>query len=191
PDVPQPLAIAAIIRSKNPVNPSPFTIIHSSIMKLINKRSLILITSVFLLLGGCKKAAPPLDVAAHRVEVQKWQITRDQNLRKDDSWLTLVGLYWLNEGENYVGSGVKNPVVLPKNKAPELAGSFYLEQGQVRLVARPKAGFQSGGQPVETLALKADTDDGGPTLLNLGSLLINVVKRGDRVGIRVKDSESL
>src|SRR6185295_7336884 len=114
-----------------------------------------------------------------------------QNLRKDDSWLTLVGLYWLNEGENYVGSGVKNPVVLPKNKAPELAGSFYLEQGQVRLVARPKAGFQSGGQPVETLALKADTDDGGPTLLNLGSLLINVVKRGDRVGIRVKDSESL
>jgi uncharacterized protein (DUF1684 family) len=45
-------------------------------------------------------------------------------------------------------------------------------------------------KPVTTLELKADTDDNGPTILKLNSLLINVIKRGDRVGVRVKDTES-
>ena len=45
-------------------------------------------------------------------------------------------------------------------------------------------------QPITALDLKDDNDDNGPTILKLGSLIINVVKRGDRIGIRVKDSES-
>ena len=44
--------------------------------------------------------------------------------------------------------------------------------------------------PPPTLDLKDDNDDSGPTILKLGSLLINVVKRGDRIGVRVKDTES-
>ena len=129
-------------------------------------------------------------MSAHKSEIQKWQSDRLASLTKDDGWLTLVGLFWLNEGENKFGSQPANPIALPRDKAPRLAGSLWLEQGHVRLAARPGVEITAGGEPVTALDLKDDNDDSGPTILKLGSLLINIVKRGDRIGVRVKDTES-
>ena len=136
---------------------------------------------------------PPavFDEAAHKSEIQKWQSDRLASLTKEDSWLTLVGLFWLNEGENKFGSDTGNPVVLPRYKAPRLAGSLWLENGRVRLATRPGVEITADGNAVTTLDLKDDNDDSGPTILKLGSLIINVVKRSDRIGVRVKDTESL
>ncbi len=145
------------------------------------------------------KQATAFDAAAHRSEIQKWQNDRLISLTKEDGWLTLVGLFWLNEGENKFGSDPRNAIVLPKDKAPAAAGSFWLENGRVRLVARPEAemGIQDPGatvkRDVQSLTdpyLKDDNNDGGPSILFLRSLIINVVKRGDRIGVRVKDRES-
>lgn len=135
-------------------------------------------------------SAAPVDVAAYKSEIQKWQSVRLANLTKEDGWLTLVGLFWLNEGENKFGSDPGNPIVLPKDKAPSLAGSLWLEKGRVRLAARSGVEITAGGKSVTALDLKDDNDDSGPTILKLGSLLINVVKRGERIGVRVKDTES-
>ena len=130
------------------------------------------------------------DASAHKNEIQKWQSNRLASLTKEDGWLTLVGLFWLNEGENKFGSDAKNPVGLPKDKAPRIAGSLWLEKGHVSLVARPGTEITADGKPVISLDLKDDNDDNGPTILKLGSLLINVVRRGNRIGVRVKDTES-
>ncbi len=144
----------------------------------------------------------PVDFSAHRSEIQKWQSDRLASLTKDDGWLTLVGLFWLNEGENKFGSEAENAVVLPGNKAPGVAGSFWLEQGRVRLTASPQSKISpalppgvavnkvDGLESITALDLKDDNDEAGPTILQLGSLLINVVRRGNRVGMRVKDTES-
>ncbi len=150
----------------------------------------VVIISTAALIGACRKASNTFDPAAHRQEIENWQTTRVTSLKKEDSWLTLVGLYWLNEGENKIGSDTANQVVLPKDKAPGLAGSMWLEMGRVRLMTRPGVGFIANEHPVTRLDLKADTDEGGPTILKLGSLLINVLKRGERFGVRVKDTES-
>src|SRR5882724_5153730 len=136
------------------------------------------------------KPATAFDASAHKNEIEKWQQNRLASLTKDDGWLTLVGLFWLNEGENKFGSAAKNPVVLPKDKAPGVVGSLWLEKGRVRLAARPGVEITADGKPVVSLDLKDDNDDSGPTILKLGSLLINVVKRGERIGVRVKDSDS-
>jgi uncharacterized protein (DUF1684 family) len=59
------------------------------------------------------------------------------------------------------------------------------------LTARPGVEIAADNKPVTApLQLRDDTDDNGPTILKLGSLLINVIKRGERVGVRVKDTES-
>jgi uncharacterized protein (DUF1684 family) len=129
-------------------------------------------------------------VAAHKQEIGKWQKTRLANLTKEDGWLSLIGLFWLNEGENKFGSSAANPVVLPKEKVPAVAGSFWLDKGHVRIVSRPGVEITSDGKPVTELDLRDDNDDNGPSILKLGSLLINVVKRGEKIGIRVKDTES-
>jgi uncharacterized protein (DUF1684 family) len=174
---------------------------------LMTRIVVLLFIAATILSAACRqtastKSASLIDAASHRSEIQKWQSDRLASLTKDDGWLTLVGLFWLNEGENKFGSDPKNAVVLPKDKAPGVAGSLWLEQGRVRLTARPQTGISvapppgvavnkiDGQSPVTSLDLKADTDDGGPTILQLGSLLINVVKRGDRFGVRVKDTES-
>lgn len=151
----------------------------------------ILVT--FLVAVACQKAnksSPAFDAVAHKAAIQKWQNDRLASLTKEDGWLTLVGLFWLNEGENKLGSDPKNAVVLPKDKAPAIAGSLMLDKGRVRLAALPKAGITVDGKGVTTLDLKDDNDDAGPTMMKLGSLLINVIKRGERIGVRVKDTES-
>ena len=145
--------------------------------------------------SACRQATKPastpaFDSATYPAEIQKWQSTRLANLTKDDGWLTLVGLFWLNEGENKFGSGEGNAALMPKDKAPSVAGSFFLEKGQVRVTVRPGVEITADGKPVTTLDLKDDNADDGPTILNLGSLLINIVKRGERIGVRVKDIEN-
>jgi uncharacterized protein (DUF1684 family) len=143
--------------------------------------------------GACRqpgKSTTAFDEAGHKKEVEKWQSDRLASLTKEDGWLTLVGLFWLNEGENKFGSDPSNPIVLPKDKASSLAGSLWLEKGSVRLTARPGVDITADDKPVASLQLKDDNDDSGPTILKLGTLLINVVKRGGRIGVRVKDTES-
>jgi len=155
--------------------------------------ALIFLLTVLVFLIACSKPSKPastLDQAAYNNEIQKWQSNRLASLTKDDGWLTLVGLFWLNEGENKFGSDPKSAVVLPKDKAPGVAGSLWLDKGRVRVAARPGVEITTDSKPVTELELKDDNDDNGPTLLKLGSLLINVVKRGERIGIRVKDTES-
>ena len=168
----------------------------------IKRKAVLFLVAIIVSSSACRQtarpASPTFDVGAHHAEIEKWQNDRVNNLLKQDSWLTLIGLFWLNEGENKFGSEPTNAIVLPKDRAPAVAGSLWLEKGRVRLVARPEAGISiaaedkrlPGATPVTTADLKDDNDDAGPTILQLGSLLINVVKRGDRIGVRVKDSES-
>lgn len=162
---------------------------HKTIIIPVGLSSLLAV----LLLGACQKAnkvSPVFDASAHKNEIQKWQSARLASLTKEDGWLTLAGLFWLNEGDNKFGSAAKNVVVLPKDKAPAVAGSLLLEKGHVRLAARPGVEITVDSKPATALDLKDDSDDNGPTILKLGSLLINVIKRGDRIGVRVKDTES-
>jgi uncharacterized protein (DUF1684 family) len=157
----------------------------------------LFVALVSILATACRPKNPSpapataFDQTAHKSEIQKWQTDRLASLTKEDGWLTLVGLFWLNEGENKFGSDPRNSVVLPRYKAQRLAGSLWLENGRVRLAARPGVEITAGGTPVTALDLKDDNNDNGPTILKLGSLLMNVVKRGDRLGVRVKDTESL
>ena len=84
----------------------------------------ILATRHIVFAAACRQKATSIeapiaiDPTLHKSEIQKWQSDRLASLTKDDGWLTLVGLFWLNEGENKFGSDPRNPVVLPKDKAP-------------------------------------------------------------------------
>jgi uncharacterized protein (DUF1684 family) len=130
-----------------------------------------------------------VDENAYRQEIDKWHNERAESLKSEDGWLTLVGLFWLKEGENRFGSERSNQVVLPEGKAPKYAGSLWVEGGGVRLEAQPGAGITSDGKPVDKLALSSDAE-GKPTVLHLGTLSFHVIKRGNQLGLRVKDKEN-
>lgn len=133
----------------------------------------------------------PLAAAAedYRAEVERWRAQREQRLQRDDGWLTLVGLHWLVPGENRFGTDPDGEVVFPAGTAPARAGSFFLEDGRVRVRAVPGAGVTREGEPVGEMELAPDTS-GSPDVLRLGDLSFYVIRRGDRYGIRVKNSKS-
>jgi uncharacterized protein len=125
---------------------------------------------------------------AYRHEIDSWRATRDSNLRDPNGWLTLVGLFWLDEGDNRVGSDPRNRVVLP-GKAPAFAGTLVRHGAAVTARAEPGSGLASEAGPVTEMSMAPDAK-GKPTVLRLGSISFFVIKRGDRLGVRVKDSQS-
>jgi uncharacterized protein (DUF1684 family) len=89
---------------------------------------------------------------------------------------------------NKFGSQSDNDIVLPKDELAGHAGSFSLHDGSVRLDATQK-GLTVDGKPVKSLELKSDADD-HPTILRQASLSFQIIKRGDKFGLRVKDSQN-
>lgn len=156
-----------------------------------------LLATLSLSLGACHKtAAPPppapvFDESAYKKEIETWQQDRLATLTKHDGWLTVIGLYWLKEGENKFGSDAAAPIRLPRDRAALIAGTLWLENGKVRMTSHPAIEITANGSPVTALDLRDDTEPGGPTVLRFGTLIMNVIKRGDRMGVRVKDSDSL
>lgn len=126
---------------------------------------------------------------AYVEEIERWRGERDANLRRDDSWLTLVGLFWLKEGDNAVGTAPGSDLLFPEGKAPAKLGTLRLEKGAVRLRVEPGVVVTQDGKPVTALDLASD-QSGSATVLEHGSLVFYVIQRGDRIGLRLKDRQS-
>lgn len=110
--------------------------------------------------------------------VKAWQQKRDAGLRAPDSWLTLVGLFWLKPGQNTIGSADSNDFVLPKGSAPAHVGKFDLKGTRIIFIS------QTGS----TQNLSYDEEK--PTVVQAGSVAFYVIRRGQRFAVRAKDSSS-
>ena len=132
------------------------------------------------------QAAPVLD-QDYRQSFEKWKTDLVEDRRQN--WLTLVGLFWLKPGENTFGSDPGNALVLPAGSVPSKAGWFDLQGKNVSIKFLDGVGGKVSGNPVTTARLDPDVS-GHPTVVELGSLRMHVIQRGDRSGIRVKDLKS-
>jgi uncharacterized protein (DUF1684 family) len=127
---------------------------------------------------------------AYRADVRKWREAREARLKADGGWLTVAGLFWLNEGPNPFGTDPAGEIVLPEGSAPAKSGVFDLRAGEVTLTLLPGTDGRIGGQPVSgTARMRADAT-GTPDVLEIGALSLTVIKRGERLGIRLKDKNS-
>src|SRR5512140_2374588 len=121
-------------------------------------------------------------------DVRAWHEKRIRSLTSDDGWLTLVGLHWLEEGQTTAGSAGDNALVLPA-KFPARLGTFTRRGDAVSFQPAPGALVKLRGERFPGGALKTDAQ-GEPDVLELGSFHFLAIKRGDRIGLRVKDSEA-
>ena len=128
--------------------------------------------------------APPVD-AAYQQSFDKWKTELADDMRQN--WVPLAGLFWLKPGENTFGTDSSNAIVFPKG--PAHAGSFVLQGDEVTVKFLPGVDAKIAGKPANTAKLDSDAS-GHSTLVEMGSLRLHVIQRGQRVGIRVKDLES-
>ena len=125
--------------------------------------------------------------SSFKEEHAQWQEARIERLTSKTGWLNLAGLYWLEEGENTIGSDSSNSIIFPANAPPRI-GSLLLENGRIRFVPQKDVEVKHGN----TLASEMDitTDKSGQaTLLETGNLAWFIIERDPLFGIRLRDYE--
>lgn len=153
-------------------------------MKLNRVLALALVTASLL---GCREE---MDVRDYEREITTWRSGRIQRLTAEEGWLTVVGLHWLKEGPNRIGSAADNDIVLTAH-APAHAGVVVVNGQSATFQPDPSAPATIDGRAVTAPApLLADADPQGPTTVRYGSVRFFVIKRGDKLALRVKDSDS-
>lgn len=128
-----------------------------------------------------------LQASSYPATVEKLRADRIAELKSDEGWLTVAGLFWLQAGDNAAGSASGNALVLPKG-APAHLGVFRLADGRVTFTAAPGAAVTAAGKPVTTTVL--DPRTGEKEALAVGGLRMFLIRRGDRYGIRLRDMNS-
>lgn len=123
----------------------------------------------------------------YAVETGAWRAEREARLKADDGWLTVSGLFFLNEGDNAFGSSPLNDIVL--RTGPEHAGVFTLGRGEITVRAASGATLSVDGDDVTAARLWPYEGGDRPTV-TLGPLSLFAHYSGDRLAIRMRDRES-
>lgn len=125
--------------------------------------------------------------SAYVKQIQDWRHERVEHLRAPHGWLSLVGLDWLKDGKNTLGSGKDSDIVLAK--APAHLGTITLTNGKATITLDAKSGATIDGKSMATAELLDDSHD-KPTTIAFGTVSFYLIQRGDKYGLRVKDSEA-
>jgi hypothetical protein len=142
---------------------------------------------LFLLLGSLALADVRLP-ADYNAEITKWRQDREVRLKAEDGWLSLVGLFWLKEGDNRIGTAAAAEVKLPRGPAD--AAVLTLHSGKAHLTVKPGASVTVNGKPVESADLHSDAGRATPDVIGIGNLKLLIIHRGAKDAIRLKDPES-
>jgi len=149
--------------------------------------------------SGCQREAPAPAAQPPETTVktafasgqQAWRKTRLDDLLKPDGWASLIGLHWIEPGAHYVGSNADNGIRLAMG--PAQFGMLDRNNDRVRLVPSRNAALTLDGAPLQNAAaLKADADEGGPSVIGFddGKGIATVIKRGGRYALRVKHADA-
>jgi len=118
--------------------------------------------------------------------ILNWRQEVENNLRRENGWLALAGLFWLRKGTNLIGSDPTSDILLPK-RAPARLGTFEFDGDHVNLNVEIDLPIELNG--VITKNAKLDTDQENiPSFISFDDMRMVVVRRSKGVGIRLWDN---
>jgi len=130
--------------------------------------------------------ASGLQSDSHQEAIEAWRNSRHERLMRADGWLTLVGLEWLKEGENRVGSAPDNDIRFPGGVA--YWGSVLLQDGKLSFTSSSSDNVKINNEYLPKAGLTPDTE-GRPTLVSNSTLSFYVIFR-ESYALRIKDSQA-
>jgi len=125
-------------------------------------------------------------------EIEQWRAARVARLTAPDGWLSLIGLEWLHEGANRVGSAADNDIVLKAGPA-HLGTVTLAPDGATGIVLAQGVDATIDGRKLESAPLVDDmhvSGDAVPTTVRFGNASFYVIDRDGRRALRVKDSDA-
>ena len=118
--------------------------------------------------------------------VMKWRQEVDTNLRRENGWLALAGLFWLRKDINLIGSDPESDILLPK-RAPRRLGTFEFDGNNVMLEVESDIPVEVNGVATKSALLDADQED-VPSFITFNDIRMVVLRRSKGVGIRLWDN---
>ncbi|MGA9333222.1 MAG: DUF1684 domain-containing protein [Rudaea sp.] len=125
--------------------------------------------------------------AAYQKQIETWRHQRVEHLKAPHGWLSLVGLDWLKTGVNRIGSARDNNIVLASG--PAHLGTITLDKGVASIALDVGVDATIDGKPLRSAQLLDDSHD-RPTTVAFGTIDFYLVHRGDKFGLRIKDSNA-
>jgi uncharacterized protein len=140
--------------------------------------------------GAVEQPSAVVEPASEQTLVEQWRTARVADLTGEQGWLTLVGLFWLDKGDNSFGRASGNKLVLNHPALAPKAGKFVLDgTGAIHFLAARGSGITHAGQPVAALDMVPD-GQGEPTVISSGPLRIWIIERAGKLGVRIRDLDS-
>jgi hypothetical protein len=127
-----------------------------------------------------------MSAETYHKEIERWRAEAEAALRSPEGWLSVVGLFWLHEGVNLVGSGPTCSIRLPAS-APAFVAELCLRDGVVTLGVFGDSLLLNGEEPSER-PLQDDTQPPADRL-TVGPLVLHLLRRGERFGVRIRDRQ--
>ncbi|MDP1843916.1 MAG: DUF1684 domain-containing protein [Sediminibacterium sp.] len=125
----------------------------------------------------------------YKEEIEQWKIGRYAALKESNGWLNLAGLFWLEQGKSNFGSDKKNKIVFPKGSIAANAGYIELEGNTVRITAAKGVSIKVNNQLIQSSIIFSPDSLKNP-VVSAGSLHWTIIKREDKIGIRLRDDNS-
>ena len=127
------------------------------------------------------------DDSDYEKEIKSWHKNRVEGLKKENGWLNLAGLFWLEEGRNSFGGNIENKIIFPKDRSKAFLGDIILSKGEVFVETKANVEVFNENDKVEKLKVFPVEK---PIVLKHNTLRWFVIKRGERYAIRLRDLES-
>jgi uncharacterized protein (DUF1684 family) len=130
---------------------------------------------------------PEITPENHLSEINEWHSNRLKELKKPEGWLSVIGLHWLEPGENTFGSDPSSNVVFPDLPGvPSKIGSFFVDKNLVRMDVEPGVDVAIEGKIVTSEVVLGKSKR--PVTSSLESLQWTVIKRKDLIGLRLRNT---
>lgn len=123
-------------------------------------------------------------------EIEEWKIKRVNYLKSENGWLNLTGLFWLEEGKNSFGAAGTNNIVFPKGSIPANAGHFNLSNQVVTINTAEGVTVKVNNQIAKPDEIVFSKEMAKPAPMSYGSMHWTIIKREDKIGIRLRDYSS-
>ncbi len=122
----------------------------------------------------------------YQKSILDWRQEVENNLRRENGWLALAGLFWLRKGTNIIGSDPASDILLP-NRAPTRLGTFEFDGDSVTLKVESDLPVELNGVVTKNAQLDTDQED-VPSFISFIDMRMVVVRRSKGVGIRLWDN---
>src|SRR3981189_3653823 len=149
---------------------------HSQMNRTLSLLAIVVLTLAAFSVGADSPATPD----SWQRDLLAWREKRAANLQTPEGWLSLIGVEWLKEADNNVGSAADNKIQIAK--APAHLAVVRLEKGGALRLLPPGSGFPKellvDSHAAQEQALLSD-DSPNRSKLSLGGLSIIVIHRDE------------